>query len=105
MALIARADGVTDWAKWLRSTAPMPRLSRRPRTTRASPWSRQRRTSVKAGAGDGAAGDRGNGMTLARRDIALMLTHGLRHPTRGSVAGRRPSKAFMEGHRPDVARS
>jgi hypothetical protein len=29
---------------------------------------------VKVGAGDGGAGDRGNGMTLPRRDMALMLT-------------------------------
>ena len=69
----------------------MPRLSRRPRTTSASPWSRQRRTSVKVGAGDGGAGDRGNGMTLARRDMALMLTHGSSSPTRGWDARRRPS--------------
>src|SRR5678815_5373247 len=69
----------------------MPRLSRRPRTTSASPWSRQRRTSVKVGAGDGGAGDRGNGMTLARRDMALMLTHAFAHPTRGWDARQRPS--------------
>ena len=49
--------------------------------------------SVKVGAGDGGAGDRGKGMTLARRDMALMLTHGLEQP--GSRFGRAPTAALQ----------